>query len=393
MDITLVINPGSASKKYAFFTGGKRVLSVSFEHVGDGYGKCLEIDGTRQQCESATAHTFESAIEEVLAIAKREGVIHESHDITRVGIRIVAPGTFFETHREIDELYMRNLEKMADAAPLHIPHTITEINALKKILPQVVCVGVSDSAFHSTIPEYARRYSIPRADREAFDVYRFGYHGLSVNSVFKEGAQMLGTCGERTIVCHVGSGVSVTAIHEGKSVDTTMGFSPTSGLMMSSRAGDLDASALLYLMKKKNLSPVEADAYITKQGGFAGVLGQGDLRIVLDRRARGDHEAQMAVDMFMYHIRKIIGAYVAVLGGIDTLIFTGTAAERNPLVRAYLCKGLEGLGIIFDAKANEELTGRQGPLNAEKSPAKIIVIHTNEMGEIARCAEDFTPLS
>ena len=387
MDITLVINPGSASKKYAFFREGKRILSVSFEHVGEGYGKCLEIDGTRQQCESATAHTFESAIEEVLTIAKREGVISDSNEITRVGIRIVAPGTFFETHREVDEVYMRNLTNMADAAPLHIPHTITEITALKKILPKVICIGVSDSAFHSTIPEYVRRYSIPRKDRETFDVYRFGYHGLSVSSVLKKSTQMLGTCNERIIVCHVGSGVSVTAVQGGKSIDTTMGFSPTSGLMMSSRAGDLDSSALLYLMKKKNLSPEEAEVYITKQGGFTGALGQSDLRIILDRRARGDHEAQMAIDMFVYHIRKTIGAYVTILGGIDTLIFTGTASERNPLVRAYICKGLEALGIILDVKANDELMGRQGPLNAEKSTAKIIVIHTNEMEEIARCAE------
>lgn len=387
MDITLVINPGSASKKYAFFKGGRRVLSVSFEHVGEGYGKCLEIDGVRQECESATAHAFESAVEEVLGIAKREGVIHDAGEIARVGIRIVAPGTFFETHREIDEVYIQNLQKMADAAPLHIPHTITEIKALKKILPEVVCIGVSDSSFHATIPEYARTYSISRTDKETFDVYRFGYHGLSVSSVLKESTKMLGSCGERVIVCHVGSGVSVTAVRGGKSIDTTMGFSPTSGLMMSSRAGDLDSGALLYLMKKKNLSVEEAEIYITKHGGFAGVLGQSDLRIILDRRARGDQDAQMAVDMFVYHIRKTIGAYTAALGGLDLLVFTATAAERNPLVRAYICRGLEGLGIILDAKANEELMGRPGVLHRDTSTAKIVVVHTNEMEAIAKYAE------
>lgn len=389
MDITLVINPGSASKKYALFKGERQIFSVLFEHIGDGYGTCVEINETRQRCESVSENIFESSIEETISIAIKEGVIKESSEITRVGIRVVAPGTFFESHHEVDDLYIRNLKKMEDAAPLHIPHTVHEISVLKKVLPDVLCVGVSDSAFHRSIPEYARRYSIPRADREKFDIYKFGYHGLSVSSVVPQAEIMIGKPSKRIIVCHVGSGVSITAVEEGKSVETTMGFTPTSGLMMNSRSGDLDSGALLYLMKKKNLSVSDAEAYITKQGGFVGLLGQGDLRIVLERSTKGDIEAKIAVDSFIHTIRKAIGAYIAILGGIDLIILTATAAERNPFVRERICENLEDLGIIFDTDENEKCAGRPGILSHEKSPTKIVVVHTREMKQIAKIAETF----
>lgn len=387
MDITLVINPGSASKKYALFRGGRQIFAALFEHISDGYGTCVEIDGTRQRCEESTENAFASSLEEMLALAKREKVIVDAAEITRVGVRIVAPGTFFQSHRIIDELYIRNLEKMLDAAPLHIPATLHELSMLTTILPGARCIGVSDSAFHSSIPEHARRYSVSRADREAYDMYRFGYHGLSVASVLAQAESLLSISSERVVVCHVGSGVSVTAVQAGKSIDTTMGFSPTSGLMMSSRAGDLDPGALIYLMKKKQLTPEDAEKYVATQGGFVGMVGQSDLRIALDRSAKGDYEARVAVEAFVYHIRKAIGGYAAVLGGIDTLILTATAAERNPLVRARICSGLEGLGIVLSEKENEACGGRSGILSHEKSTTKIVVVHTDEMGEIARSAD------
>ncbi len=389
MDITLVINPGSASKKYALFNGDTRILSVLFERVGDGYGKCVEIDTTRQKCESATVQIFESSIEETIAIAIREGVIESTKDIARVGMRIVAPGTFFETHRLLDEVYIRNLKKMEDAAPLHISSILRERTLLLKLLPEIPCIGVSDSAFHTTIPEYVRRYSIPRVDREAFDVYRFGYHGLSVSSVLHAASKILGTHAKRIVVCHVGSGVSVTAVREGKSIDTTMGFSPTSGLMMNSRSGDLDPGALLYLMKKKHLTAPEAETYVAKEGGFTGILGQSDLRIALDRSARGEVEAKIAIDMFIYQVQKAVGGSIAALGGLDALILTGTAAERNSYVRTRICKGLEGLGLLLDEKINEDHALKNATVHQLESSVKILVINTNEMGEIAKVANTF----
>ncbi len=391
MDITLVVNPGSASKKYAFYKENRQVLTITFEHVDDGYGSCVEINGERQTCESIPSTVFESAIEEVVSIAQKQHIFTSEKEISRVGVRIVAPGTFFESHRIIDDGYIRNLKLMEDAAPLHIPHTIHEIERIKKNLPDTVCIGVSDSAFHSTIPEYSRRYSIRREDRESYDVYRFGYHGLSVSSVLERAQEITGTKSQRSIVCHVGSGVSVTAVAEGKSVETTMGFSPTSGLMMNSRSGDLDASALLYLMKKKHLSVTEAEVYIAKQGGFMGALGQNDLRIILDRRARGDVEASIYVDSFAHHLRKAIGAYTAILGGVDLLVLTATAVERNPIVRELVVSTqLHGLGIVLDGYRNDSLAEREGEIHAEKSATKIVVVHTREMEQIGRIASLFT---
>jgi acetate kinase len=387
MDTTLVINPGSASKKYALFRNGTQIFSAVFERVGKEYEKCVEVNGTRTRCEHIEPSTYEDALAEMLALAVREQVILSVTDIARAGIRIVCPGTFFTQHRAIDALFQTKLRTMEDAAPLHIPHIITELDTLARVLPTVLTIGVSDSAFHTTIPEFAQRYSIRAEDTETLDIHRFGYHGLSVGSVVHSITIKEGVFPKRAIVCHTGSGVSVTALTEGKSFDTTMGFSPTSGLMMNSRAGDLDVGALLYIMRKKDMSVLDAEQYVSEEGGLRGMLGQSDLRIALDRMARGERDATAAVQLFIHYLKKAIGAYVAVLGGIDLLILTGTVAERNPTVRALLCTGLEGVGIPLDHSRNESVTNGEGIISTPKSTARIIVTHTNEMGEIARVAE------
>jgi acetate kinase len=388
MDITLVINPGSSSKKYALFQNGKEILSILFEHTKGGYGKCVEVNGERQRCEEVSESTYEKALEEALQIAKSEGVMRDAREVTMVGVRIVAPGTYFGKHRVVTEDYFALLRASEAVAPLHIPHTLGELTALTRVLPGVPVVGVSDSAFHSTMPEYARRYSIPEGDAEAHDVYRFGYHGISVSSVVRTASELLGEVSRRTIVCHVGSGVSVTALKSGKSVDTTMGFAPGDGLVMGTRSGDLSTGALLYLMKVKEMSAVQAEEYVNSEGGFRGLLGQNDLRIVLDRMARGEASAKVAIEMFTYHVKQSIGSLAAVLGGLDLLILTATAVERNPTVRTLVCSGLEHLGVVLDYKANESLGGRSGSVSREDSRVKVLVLHTNEMLEIARATRE-----
>ena len=388
MDTTLVINPGSSSKKYALFRNGREVLNVLFEHTREGYGTCVEVDGERQHCEDVTEKAYGEALGEAVAIAVREGVVKSVKEITSVGIRIVAPGTYFEKHRTITEDYLGYLRALEATAPLHVPHTLHELTALGEVLPNVPVVGVSDSAFHSTMPEYARRYSIPEKDAEAYDVYRFGYHGISVSSVVREAGELLGGIPERTVVCHVGSGVSVTALRGGKSIDTTMGFAPGDGLVMGTRAGDVSTGALLYLMKVKGMDAVEAEEYVNGEGGFKGLLGQNDLRIVLDRVARGDASARVAIEIFTYHVKKSIGAFAAALGGLDLIVLTATAAERNPTVRALVAGGLEHLGVVLDYRENEALAGRPGTITTEESRAKGLVIHTAEMLVIARTTDE-----
>jgi acetate kinase len=386
MDTTLAINPGSSSKKYALYRDGREVLSVVFERIGEGFGKCVEINKTRQHCEDISATVYGDALPEVLTILTQAGMIVGPHDIASVSVRIVAPGTFFQKHRLIDEGYSARLERVADAAPLHIPAVLDELRHVRRILPHARIVGASDSAYHATIPSYARTYSIPEADTHEFDMYRFGYHGLSVGSVVRAVTKEQSTVPSRMIVCHIGSGVSVTALHDGVSIDTTMGFAPGSGLMMGTRAGDIDPSALLYILRKKGLQGIDAERYINEVCGIKGVLGTSDLRIALDRMARGEGKAIDAVRMYMYRIQKAIGAYVMALDGLDTLVLTATAAERNPAVRTLVCERLVAFGVSLDTHANDVLHDRMGVISTPESDVQVLVVPTDEMGEMARIA-------
>lgn len=389
MVTTLTVNPGSASKKYALYKEGELLVTITFEKISETYGKCVEVNGLQQRCESATEAEYSSSLAEALTIMQKEKCIETIHDVTHVGVRVVAPGTFFQTHRRIDEAYLRKLKEMQIAAPLHVTATLAELKAVHEQLAHALIVGVSDSAFHSTIPDYARTYSIPYEESIQWDVYRFGYHGLSASAVTKTLIRNTGRMPERLIIGHIGSGVSVTALKDGKSVETSMGFTPASGLMMGTRVGNLDPGALLYILSKKILRPSDAHAYLNREGGLKGMLGQGDLRIALERMQKGDARAALAIHMYMYGIQKQIGASIAALGGLDTLVLTATAAERNPVVRELLCENLEYLGIVLDAYRNEALVGRGGKISSDESRVEVYVMHTDEMQEIADIASGF----
>ncbi len=389
MDTTLIINPGSASKKYALYREGKELLAVLFERTEEGFGRCVQIGDTRQRCEEATSTQYENTLLETVDFAIKEGVISSRNDITRFGVRVVAPGTFFTTHRIVDFAYLKKLRSLASIAPLHIPHTLAELTQVTELFPGARVVGVSDSAFHSTMSPSARWYSIPKKDAQHFDMYRFGYHGLSVASIVREIHQKTGSTPGRMIVCHVGSGVSVTALMDGKSVDTTMGFAPTSGLMMGTRAGDVDPSAMLYLLEQPEHDNKSIERMITEEGGLKGIIGNGDLRVALDRKNRGEKDAEIAVAMYIRGIRKAIGAMTAMLGGLDALVLTGTAAERNPFVRALITEDFEYLGARLDVKRNDAIEAKEGVISDASSTIAIHVTHTNEMAEMAHIARVF----
>ena len=388
MDTTLVINPGSSSKKYALYRGGRELLRAHFEHTERGYGACVEVNGVRERNEASSLREYAAALPDVLERATAAGIITHTSHITRVGVRVVAPGTFFTKHRLVDHAYLTRLREVRAFAPLHTPHVLDELLACAEALPHTRTIGVSDSAFHVTMPNESRRYSIPRRDIEALDLYRFGYHGVSLMSVVRQLHDDHGPLPHRMVVCHVGSGVSVTALRHGKSVDTTMGFAPTSGLAMGTRAGDLDPAALVYLMRTRGMDADSLERYISEESGLRGMLGNADLRVALDRRARGDQSAIIAINLYVRGIRKAIGAMAAVLGGIDALVLTATAPERNPTVRALICSELEHLGLILDGRTNESLGGRPGIVSAPES-IPIHVVHTREMEEIARIAGVF----
>ncbi len=382
MAVTLIINPGSSSKKYALYEGDSLRLSAHIEHDAGGIVVCTSINGTSDRCETMSRQIYEVSLLDFIERALNEKIISEIGEIETVGIRIVAPGTFFAAHRLVDDQYLEKLQAAVPQAPLHIPATLKELKVLRSALPEVKVVAVSDSAFHSTLSPQAHNYSLPPADVKALDLYRFGYHGLSIASVVRQ-REKLGLSSEaKFIVCHLGSGVSVTAVKAGKSVDTTMGYAPGSGLIMGSRAGDLDSGALLALMRARNLSVNDADLYLQTSGGLRGFAGESDLRQLLERQAQGDKAATLAVSSFVYQIQKAIGAYLAILGGVEAIIFTATAGERSAILRELVAGPLAPLGIWLDPEKNNQPINSGAIISQAESPIMIAVVRSAEATEI-----------
>ena len=239
------------------------------------------------------------------------------------------------------------------------------------------------------MPPRAREYSILVDDVNTHDIHRFGYHGLSVSSVVRRIHPIIGQDPERMIICHVGGGTSVTAVKNGKSVETTMGFSPSSGLPMGSRAGDIDAAAILELMRVKSLRPADAEMYINTNGGLTGMAKDADIRRLLNRRSQNDAVATHALDVFAYKIQKAIAAQTVALGGLDAVVLTATAAIRSSELRSLILDGLTHLGVQISKDRNDLLVGKDGTINVRNSEVKVVVMRTDEMGEMAFIASQF----
>ena len=390
MGKTLVVNPGSSSRKYALYCDGKQVLETRFEDLKSGFEMCSHLAGTQQVCESISETDFSDSFAKVYDDVDKYLFRAGLGKLDSVVIRVVAPGTYFQKNSVIDEKYLNKLKECELVAPLHVPTILREIQSAKKHIKDVQMIAASDSAFHSQMPVYARQYSINSEDSEDFDIHRFGYHGLSVASVVRRIHSVIGIDPERMIVCHIGSGTSVTAVKNGKSVETSMGFSPTSGLPMSSRAGDLDATALLELMRLKHWRPRDAEVYINTNGGLAGLSGESDIRRLLDRRVQKDKKAILALDKFSYSIQKEIAAQTVSLGGVDALVLTATAAVRSNELRSLVMSRLGHLGMQISEDRNSALVGKDGVISVRNSPVKVVVMRTDEMGEMAQVATQFS---
>lgn len=324
----LVVNLGSESKKYALYEDGRELWMVHIENRQD------RLDEDR------------------LA----------TNDIDAIAFRIVAPGSFFQGHRLIDDEYCRLLAAARSRAPLHIDPILAEIQFFRNRFPTNHLFAISDSAFHTTMPDYARAYALPAADVAELELQRFGYHGISLSSIVEKLKERgRGSVPARVIVCHLGGGSSVTALKDGVSVDTTMGLTPLAGLPMATRVGDLDPGALSYLAEVKNLHGERLVEYLARASGFLGVAGTSDMRELLERES-ADERAALAIRMFVYQIQKHIGAFMVVLGGLDLLVFSGTIGERSEPVRNKVLAGLNLAGVAVE------------------------VISSNEMAEMARLA-------
>lgn len=381
----LIINTGSASKKYAFYFGPKKVYTAWFEFE-DGKPIVTEFFGNDKVKTKISQDDYLIAISFIYNSLITKGFIKKKEDISYVGVRIVAPGEYFLKNRIIDKEYIKMAQIALTKVPLHLEPALNEIKYVKKFLGNSKLIyGISDSSFHSTIPEYERFYAIPIKDTRKFGLYQYGYHGISVSSVVSRAEKILKKIPKRVIVCHLGGGASITAVQDGKSIDTSMGFTPLDGLIMATRVGNIDPGVVLLLSEKLKKNSREMETYFNNECGLLGLSGKScDLRELIEHEKSGHIDSKLSIKVYVNTIKKYIGRMAVDLGGVDLLIFAGTVGERSSLIRERICEGLDFLGVEIDKKVNNKLFGIEGMINKQNSKCKILIVKTDEMEEMAK---------
>ena len=383
----LVINAGSSSLKYQLLNPatGELLAKGLCERIGiDGrftYKPQLEGKEAVKEAEVAMP-THSEAIKTVLdaLVDAKNGVIASMKEIDAVGHRVVHGGEKFAASVIITDEVMKTIEECNPLAPLHNPANIIGIKACQELMPGVPMVAVFDTAFHQTMPPVAYTYALPYEYYEKDKVRRYGFHGTSHKYVSQRAADMLGKPASelKLISCHLGNGSSVTAIDGGKSVDTSMGFTPLAGLPMGTRSGDLDAGILEYLMNKYNMNITEMLTILNKKSGVQGVSGvSSDFRDLEEGAEKGNERCALAREKFAYEVKKLIGAYAAVMGGVDAIIFTAGVGENSASQRMAIASGLEFMGVKMDEDANK-VRGEERVISAVDSKVKVLLIPTNE---------------
>ena len=381
----LVLNCGSSSIKYKLFDmDSKEVIAQGgIEKIGlkgsflkftlpNGEKKILEKD--------IPEHTV--GVEFILhTLTDPEyGAIKSLDEINAVGHRMVHGGERFSKSVLLDKEVLEAFTACNDLAPLHNPANLKGVDAISAILPNIPQVGVFDTAFHQTMPDYAYLYAVPYELYEKYGVRRYGFHGTSHRYVSQRVCEYLGVKPEglKLITCHIGNGGSIAAIKDGKCIDTTMGLTPLEGLMMGTRSGDIDAGAVTFIMDKEGLNTTGISTLLNKKSGVLGVSGvSSDMRELEAAVAEGNPKAILAEKMYFYRIKKYIGAYAAALGGVDVILFTGGVGENQASCRAGVCKGLEFMGVKLDAEKNK-VRGEEAIISAADSKVKVVVIPTDE---------------
>lgn len=387
----LVINCGSSSLKYQL------IDSETEEVLAKGLCERIGIDGRlthkptgKDKVELEVAmpnHTAAVSLVLQELTDEKNGVIASLDEIGAVGHRIVHGGEKFASSTLLTDEVLAEIEKCNELAPLHNPANLIGVNACKELMPGVPMVGVFDTAFHQTMPEVAYLYGLPYEYYEKYGVRRYGFHGTSHSFVSKRVAEILGKKPEdlKVIVCHLGNGASVCAVNGGKSVDTSMGFTPLEGLVMGTRSGDLDPAILEYVAGKENLTLSEMLTVLNKKSGIQGISGvSSDFRDLDKASAEGNHRAQIAVEVFSYRVAKYVGAYAAAMNGVDVVAFTAGAGENDAVVREQVCSYLGFLGIKLDKEKNN-CRGVEQVISTDDSTTIAMVVPTNE--ELAICRE------
>ena len=394
----LVLNSGSSSVKYKLIdlegNADKVLAEGGVEKIGlpGGFLKYRKADGSKEILELGSID-HRKAIEAILANLTDPvvGCIGSYDEIDAVGHRVVHGGEKFASSVLIDDAVIDKVRQCYDLAPLHNPANITGIEAISAILPKVPQVGVFDTAFHQTMPAKAFMYAVPYKFYEEDGVRRYGFHGTSHRYVSARVCEFLGVDikDQKIITCHVGNGGSIAAIVGGKCVDTSMGLTPTEGLMMGTRVGDIDPGALTYLMNRHHLTADQLQTIINKESGVLGVSGvSSDMREIEAAIAQGNERARLALDMYMLRITKYIGAYAAEMGGVDIIVFTGGVGENQAGLRYDVCSTLGFMGVEMDREKNAGIRGVEAVVSAPESKVKVCVIPTDEELTIARDTRD-----
>ena len=393
----LVLNCGSSSVKYKLFDMNERkvVGSGGVEKIGmkGSFLKHTREDGEKVILEGEVLE-HQVAIEYILGVltSKKHGCLNDLDDISAVGHRVVHGGEQFNSSVIITEEVIRKVESCIEIAPLHNPPNLAGIYAINELLPSVPQVAVFDTAYHQTMPEYAYMYGIPYSLYKKYGIRRYGFHGTSHRYVSQRACDFLGLDYTKTkiITAHIGNGASITAIENGKSVDTTMGFTPVEGLMMGTRSGDIDLGVVTYIMEKEMIGTAAATTLFNKHSGVLGVSGlSSDMRDIEKAISEGNQRAKLALDMYEYRIKKYIGAYAAALNGFEVLVFTGGVGENQTATREKVCNGLNFLGIEIDTEANK-IRGEEILISTKKSKVKVVVIPTDEEYMIAADTMELT---
>lgn len=392
---TLVINAGSSSIKYQLFDmqNGTVLAAGLVERIGEGASRIKHkvSNGSKQQ-EIIRDLEIEDHRQGLLKVVDlltdaEFGVIAALSEIQAVGHRVVHGGDKFSQPTVITAEVRATIKELSPLAPLHNPANLTGIDVATEVFPEATQVGVFDTAFHQTMPAKAYRYAIPQNLYDEHRIRSYGFHGTSHLYVSKKAIEYLGKPVEDTklITLHLGNGASVAAVEGGKSVDSSMGFSPLPGLMMGTRSGDIDPAIVFYLGRNLGMSFDEIDSLLNKKSGLIGVCGDNDLRDIQFRRESGDPAATLALEMYAYRVKKYIGAYIAALNGLDALVFTAGAGENNNAVRWLSCLGLDYLGIMLDQEKNDRgVVGEVTEIQTADSRIEVLIIPTNEELEIAQ---------
>lgn len=384
----LVINCGSSSIKYKLYEMDSRqtLAAGGIEKIGlpGAFLKIKMNDGSSKVIEAEIPdHSVGIKMMFDALLNKEYGAISSLDEIGAAGHRIVHGGVFTKSQVVTDQM-IEEWKQYMDLAPLHSYAHLKGYNAVKDLLPNLKQVFVFDTAFHQTMPDYAYMYALPYQYYTEDHIRRYGAHGTSHRYVTQRSAEVFGQLPKRLITCHIGNGASISAVLDGKCIDTSMGLTPLEGLMMGTRTGDIDSSAILTIMKKEGLTPDEANDLLNKKSGLLGVTGiSSDMREVEKASREGNERATLALKMYNYRIRKYIGTYATVLGGVDALVFTAGVGEHQWDVREGALEGLEFLGIELDKEKNKANNGEEEIISTPSSRVKVAVIPTDEEWMIA----------